>query len=90
MFIRKKILLKILLIPEKYIIKGSFRIKIPYVTNIDVIREVYPEINENNIYEKILLLKIIFFHNIYEKILFLIDKIKNDEKISFLHMLHAE
>lgn len=53
-YIKKIILPKILLKPDKYIIKGSFRRKIPYITDIDIVNEVYPEINPSNIYEKII------------------------------------
>jgi len=45
---------KILLIPNSYIIKGSFRRKIPYITDIDVINKVYPSVNKSNIYQKII------------------------------------
>lgn len=53
-YIRKKIFPKVLIVPNKYSIKGSFRRKIPYITDIDVVNEIYPEINENNIYDKLL------------------------------------
>src|SRR5437762_1886822 len=49
-YIKNKIFRTILLAPDKYTIKGSFRRKIPYVTDIDVVNEVYPEINRTNIY----------------------------------------
>lgn len=44
---------KLLLIPNKYNMKGSFRRKIPYVTDIDLVSNIYPEIDETNIYEKL-------------------------------------
>lgn len=53
-YIRKNLFSKILLVPNKYVIKGSFRRRIPYVTDIDVINEVYPTINKSNIYDEIL------------------------------------
>jgi len=53
-YIRKNILPKLLLVPNKYVIKGSFRRRIPYITDIDVVNNVYPEINENNMYEELL------------------------------------
>jgi hypothetical protein len=52
-YITKKVLPKILLNPKKYVIKGSFRRKIPYVTDIDIVNNVYPDINKNNIYDKL-------------------------------------
>ena len=52
-YIKNKILPKILLLPKKYIIKGSFKRKAPYVTDVDVINVVYPGINENNIYQEL-------------------------------------
>lgn len=45
----------ILLDIKKYMIKGSFRRRIPYITDIDIVNNVYPDINKDNIYEKILL-----------------------------------
>lgn len=53
-YIKNKILPRILLLPNKYIIKGSFRRKVPYVTDIDIVSNVYPTINRTNIYEKII------------------------------------
>jgi hypothetical protein len=44
---------KILLNPNSYIIKGSFKRKIPYITDIDVVNKVCPEITKSNIYPKI-------------------------------------
>ena len=52
-YIRKKIFKDVLMVPTKYVIKGSFRRRIPYVTDIDVVNEVYPEINGSNIYEEL-------------------------------------
>lgn len=45
---------KILLVPNSYVIKGSFRRKIPYITDIDIVNKVYPSINKTNIYSKII------------------------------------
>jgi len=45
---------KILLDPNSYIIKGSFKRKIPYITDIDVVNKVYPKITKSNIYPKII------------------------------------
>lgn len=53
-YIKKKLLPKILLVPNKYVIKGSFRRRIQYVTDVDVINNIYPEITSENIYEAIL------------------------------------
>jgi len=63
-YIKKNLLPKILLVADKCLIKGSFRRKIPYITDIDVVNNVYPEINVNNI---------------YDKLISLIKKIQNDE-----------
>ena len=52
-YIKKKVLPKILLDPKKYIIKGSFKRKIPYVTDIDIVNNIYPKINKTNIYEQL-------------------------------------
>jgi len=53
----KRIFFPIILLDiKKYIIKGSFRRRIPYITDVDIVNNVYPEINKDNVYEKILLL----------------------------------
>lgn len=52
-YVKYKLFPKILLDPKKYFIKGSFRRKIPFVTDIDVVNQVYPEINDKNIYQEI-------------------------------------
>lgn len=52
--IKNNILPKILLNPKKYRFSGSFKRKIPYVTDIDVVSITYPEINSTNIYQKTL------------------------------------
>jgi len=44
---------KILPLPDSYVIKGSFRRKIPYVTDIDVVNQVYPIINKSTIYKRL-------------------------------------
>lgn len=51
-YINHKIIQQILLGP-KYEIKGSFRRKATYITDIDVINTVYPNINSSNIYDKL-------------------------------------
>lgn len=53
-YIKHKILPKMLLDVKNYSIKGSFRRKIPYVTDIDVVNIVYPTYNRSNIQEAIL------------------------------------
>ena len=53
-YIKTVIFPKILLIPNNYMIKGSFRRRIPYITDIDIVNNVYQSINETNIYEKII------------------------------------
>lgn len=45
---------KILLLPDSYVIKGSFRRKIPYITDIDVVNKVFPTITRSNIYSKLI------------------------------------
>ena len=45
---------KILLLPDSYVIKGSFRRKIPYITDIDVVNKVFPTITRSNIYPKLI------------------------------------
>ncbi|MEM0354002.1 MAG: hypothetical protein QXW79_00335 [Thermoplasmata archaeon] len=65
----------ILLVPERYKFIGSFSRKIVYITDIDVVNDVYPEINRKNIYNHVMRLvekieklvkggksKIIFFY----------------------------
>ncbi len=62
-YILNKILPILLLNKKKYKLKGSFKRKIPYVTDIDVVNYVNPEINRSNIYSHILkLLEIIKLH----------------------------
>ena len=73
-YIRSRILPKILLIPNKYKFAGSFKRKVPYVTDIDVVSNVNPEINSGNIYDKVLKL---------------IEKFKTEEysDIIFIHVI---
>ncbi|BCS83342.1 Chain A [Cotonvirus japonicus] len=54
-YIKNKIIPKILITsdPKNYQIKGSFRRRIPYITDIDIVNNVYPEYNSDNIYEKL-------------------------------------
>ncbi|XWV25962.1 hypothetical protein QJ857_gp1118 [Tupanvirus soda lake] len=70
-YIKKNLIPKILLNPNRYLIKGSFRRRIPYVTDIDIINDVYPEINENNIYDELVKL---------------IKKIKNEPNIILINV----
>jgi len=70
-YIRQNILPKLLLNPNRYLVKGSFRRKIPYITDIDIVNDVYPEINENNI---------------YQKIVDQINKIKNDSDVILVYV----
>jgi hypothetical protein len=51
-YIKKKILPRILL-SNNYFLKGSFSRRALYVTDIDVVNKVYPEINPSNIYDKL-------------------------------------
>ena len=53
-YIKKNIFPIILLNTKKYYIIGSFKRKIPYVTDVDVINNAFPDVNKNNITEKIL------------------------------------
>ena len=52
-YVKKILVPKLLIDPNKYVIKGSFRRRIPYVTDIDIVNDVYPKINENNIYTEL-------------------------------------
>ncbi|XWV24720.1 hypothetical protein QJ856_gp1063 [Tupanvirus deep ocean] len=70
-YVKKNLIPKILLNPNKYLIKGSFRRRIPYVTDIDIVNDVYPEINENNIYDELVKL---------------IKKIKNEPNIILINI----
>lgn len=70
-YIKKKILPKILLCPNRYRFAGSFRRRTPYVTDIDVVSTSYPEINSTNIYEKILDLIKKFSTKEYNDIIFI-------------------
>ncbi|ALR83986.1 hypothetical protein [Niemeyer virus] len=55
-YIKNKILPKILVVPDrdKYQIKGSFRRRIPYITDIDIVNNVHPEYDDTNIYQRII------------------------------------
>lgn len=70
-YIKKHILPKILLVPEKYVFKGSFKRRMPYITDIDIINNVNPEITSENIYEEILKL---------------LDRIEEDEDIILVYI----
>jgi hypothetical protein len=52
-YIIHRVLPKILLNSKKFLIKGSFKRKVPYVTDIDIVNNVYPEIDKSNIYQKL-------------------------------------
>lgn len=51
-YVKNKIVPQLIIHPN-YSIKGSFKRRIPYVTDIDIVNTVYPEINEDNIHEKL-------------------------------------
>lgn len=53
-YIKKRVFPQILLVPNKYSIKGSFRRRIPYVTDVDVVNDVHPKYHPDNIYRAIL------------------------------------
>src|SRR5277367_3613824 len=53
-YIMGKFFHKILLLPNSYVIKGSFRRKIPYITDIDIVNKVYPVINRGTIYQRLI------------------------------------
>ena len=55
-FVKSNFFPKILMVPNKYMIKGSFRRKVPYVTDIDIVNTVYPQINKTNIYDNLVTL----------------------------------
>lgn len=55
-YIKNQIFPKILLSTKNYTIKGSFKRKVPYVTDVDIVNCVYPEINRTNIYQKLVAL----------------------------------
>lgn len=52
-WIKLNLLPKLLIVPDRYVIKGSFRRRIPYITDIDIVNNVYPEINKSNIYDEL-------------------------------------
>ncbi len=70
--IKKNVLPILLMNSDKYIIKGSFKDKIPYVTNIIVENFVFPEIDKTNIYD-----------NLFE----LIIRIKKHKKIILANII---
>lgn len=51
-YVKNKIVPQLIIHPN-YSIKGSFKRRIPYVTDIDIVNIVYPDIDENNVYQKI-------------------------------------
>lgn len=53
-YIKRTVFPQILLDPNKYSIKGSFRRRIPYVTDVDVVNDVHPKYHPDNIYRAIL------------------------------------
>lgn len=85
-YIKKRILPLILPDKTNYIIKGSFKRRAPYVTDIDVVNYVYPEINRSNIYEIMVNLMetlpndiILIYIKCGEDSRFKIEKLSNDE-----------
>jgi hypothetical protein len=52
-YIRKQVLPKILLNPRAYIIKGSFKRRVPYVTDIDIVNDIQPRIPKDQLYDHI-------------------------------------
>ena len=70
-YIKYRLFKQILLVPNKFIIKGSFRRKIPFVCDVDCVNNVYPTYNENNI---------------YQAIVELIHKIKNNDRIILVYV----
>lgn len=50
----KNFINKVLINRKQYYIKGSFNRKIPYVTDIDIVNVIYPQINDKNIYEQVI------------------------------------
>ena len=50
----KKIFPKVLLYSKKYSIKGSYRRKIPYITDIDVVNILYPNCDIDYIYQRLI------------------------------------
>lgn len=52
-YLRRKIIPKILINPSRYYFLGSFGRRVPYVTDVDIDNDVYPQINRKNIYLKI-------------------------------------
>lgn len=51
--VKKNILPRILLVPNNYSIKGSFKRKVPYITHIHIVNNVCSIINKNDIYDNI-------------------------------------
>lgn len=52
-YIFKNFISEILINTKRCYLKGSFKRKIPYVTDIDIVNTVYPEINDTNIYQTV-------------------------------------
>lgn len=46
---RDNVFPRILVAPNKYTIKGSFRRKIPYITDIDVVNDAYPSVDKTSV-----------------------------------------
>lgn len=82
-FIKKYFLPKILMVPDKYMIKGSFRRRVPYVTDIDIVNTVYPDINPNNIYDN--LVKLVKRVSNQEKIILAFIKCGTDTRFQIVN-----
>ena len=80
-YIKKKILPQLLLLSGRYSIKGSFKRKVPYITDIDVVNTVHDQINNNNIYDELQkLIKRLQDNNL--KIILLCITCGNDERFN--------
>ena len=53
-YVRTVIIPKLLLKTDRYEIKGSFKRKVPYVTDIDIVNNIYPEVTQKTIHKEIL------------------------------------
>lgn len=79
-YVQKAILPKILLLPNRYNMTGSFSRKIPYITDIDIFCKVFPTINRNNIYQYLRDFFIKFQRANYPDIIFLYVTVSDDER----------
>jgi len=53
-YIKHIIIPKVLIVPGKYELKGSFRRKIPYVTDVDLVNYAENDISKDKIYERLI------------------------------------